>query len=136
MISERIEKIRQDLEFFEEDIDKYEYIVDLGRRLNILEDELKDDSLLIHGCTSKVWLLPSLVDGKIIIKADSNSVIVKGLVSILVYIFSGIEPLDIINFNVKDLEVLNLTEIISPTRQNGLFHMINRILEYAALWRL
>lgn len=134
MIESRISEIIEDLSLFDEDLDKYEYIIDVGKHLTPLEDELKSDGLLVQGCTSKVWLYAEY-DGKYLtLKADSNSVIVKGLVAILIKIYSGAEVDEILNFPKEELGQLNLTEIISPTRQNGVYHMVNRILEYAKLY--
>ncbi len=135
MINERVKKIIDDLEMFDEDIDKYEYIVDIGKNAPDLEENLKKDEFLVHGCTSKVWLIPQLIDGKLNFKADSNSVIVKGLVTILVSIFQNLYIDDILNFNNTELEKLNLTEIISPTRQNGVYHMLNKIRHYAEVYK-
>lgn len=135
MILDRIKEIKEDLELFDSDLDKYEYIVDLGKKLPPLEKYLYEDGFIVKGCTSKVWLVPRYRDGKIYFSADSNSVIVKGLITILVNIFNELSPKDIVDFDIKELEVLNLQEIISPTRQNGLYHMINKIRHYGELYK-
>lgn len=134
LIKERIGEIVEDLILFENDLEKYEYIVDLGKELKPMDDSLKVDSFLVEGCTSRVWLIPVLEDGKIVFSADSDSVIVKGLISILIKVFSYSFPDDILLTNLKDLEVLKLSEIISPTRQNGIYHMVKKIMFYAKMY--
>lgn len=133
MILERIEDIINDLELFDDDLEKYEYIVDLGKTLASLDDKYKKDTFLVQGCTSKVWLICDNNKGRLHYMADSNSVIVKGLISILVKIFQDLTPDEIINFDQDLLKRLNLNEIISPTRQNGVYHMVNKIIYYAEL---
>lgn len=130
-----IEDIESDLDMFDDDLEKYEYIIDLGKALPKLKDDLKDDSFLVEGCTSKVWLIPGFLEGKIQFKADSNSSIVKGLVSILLNIFNSSTPQEILNFNFEELNRLNLSEIISPTRQNGVYSMIKKIKFYAGIYK-
>lgn len=134
LIKERIGEIVEDLILFENDLEKYEYIVDLGKELKPMDDSLKVDSFLVEGCTSRVWLIPVLEDGKIVFSADSDSVIVKGLISILIKVFSYSFPDDILLTNLKDLEVLKLSEIISPTRQNGIYYMVKKIMFYAKMY--
>lgn len=134
MIEDRIDEIVDDLSLFEDDLDKYEYIIDVGKHLTPLDESLKSDGLLVQGCTSKVWLFAEREKDVLHFRADSNSVIVKGLVSILIKIFDTSSPEEIMDFPKESLNRLHLTEIISPTRQNGVYHMINRIKEYAKLY--
>lgn len=135
MIEERMEDIISDLELFDDDLEKYEYIVDLGKALSPLDNGLREDQYLVKGCTSKVWLLCEFKNGRLHYTADSNSVIVKGLISILIKIFQDLEPEDVISFDTEILRKFKLNEIISPTRQNGVFHMVNRIKYYAEFYR-
>lgn len=134
-IIKAIEEIESDLEMFDDDLEKYEYIIDLGKALPKLNEELKDDSFLVEGCTSKVWLIPGLIEEKIQFKADSNSSIVKGLVSILLNVFNTSTPQEILTFDFKELSRLKLSEIISPTRQNGVYSMIKKIKFYADVYK-
>lgn len=134
MIDDRIDEILDDLSLFEDDIDKYEYIIDVGKHMKPLDESLKSDGLLVQGCTSKVWLFAESREEILHFRADSDSVIVKGLVSILIRIFDNLTPTEILDFPREGLSRLNLTEIISPTRQNGVYHMVNRIREYATLY--
>ncbi len=135
MINIRIENILEDLNMFDEDIDKYEYIVDMGKALKPMEESLYKDEFLVQGCTSKVWLIAEFSDGVIHFQADSNSVIVKGLISILVSIFQELKPTDILDYNIDGLKDLSLTELISPTRQNGVYHMVNKVRHYAVVYK-
>lgn len=135
MIEERIKNIISDLELFDDDLEKYEYIVDLGKALPQLDPQYLKDDLLVKGCTSKVWLICELRNDRLHYMADSNSVIVKGLISILINIFQDLRSEDIISFDMDLLKSLELSEIISPTRQNGVFHMVNKIRYYAELHR-
>ena len=135
MILDRIKNIAEDFEMFDNDLDKYEYIVDIGKTTTKIDSTLLKDEFLISGCMSKVWLIPEFNNGKIHFKGDSNSSIVKGLVHILVSIFNDLEPEEITNFDFDKLETLKLEEIISPSRQNGVFHMIEKIKHYSEIYR-
>lgn len=126
----RIEEIKEQLEFFDNELEKYEYIIDLGKKLQPLEDEYKKDEYLVQGCTSKVWLLVKEEDGKLILSADSEAMIVKGLVYIVISIFSGIELKQIKGFDINLLDELSLSEIITPNRQSGVSGMIQKIKNY------
>lgn len=135
MIEERLKDILEDLNMFDEDIEKYEYIVDLGKSLKPLDESLCKDEFLVQGCTSKVWLIAQYQNGVINFSADSNSVIVKGLISILVSVFQGLKTSEILEYDLDGLKVLNLTEIISPTRQNGVYNMVQKIRHYAEVYK-
>lgn len=135
MIADRITSIVEDLELFDNDLDKYEYIVDLGKGLPLLDESLKKSSFLVKGCTSKVWLIPEYVNGEMNYHADSNSAVVKGLISILIAIYSKLSPEEILKSDPRELERLMLSEIISPTRQNGVYHMVNQIRHYAEVYK-
>lgn len=135
MILERIKNISEDFNMFDNDLDKYEYIVDLGKELKSIDEKLLKDEFLIQGCTSKVWLIPEFKEGLLKFNAESNSVIVRGLVNILVSIFDNLEPKVILSFDFEGLKELNLEEIISPSRQNGVYHMIEKIKHYAEIYR-
>ncbi|AXH09129.1 sulfur acceptor/SufS accessory protein [Malaciobacter halophilus] len=131
MVENRIDEIKDDLELFDDDLQKYEYIIDLGKSLEPLDEAHKKDENLVQGCTSKVWLICEKKDDILVFKADSNAAIVKGLVKILLTIFSGMKPQEIVDFDTQILQKLNLQEIITPNRQSGVQGMIKRIKEYA-----
>ena len=125
-----LQEIVEDFELFDDELEKYEYIVDLGKHLTPLQEDEKTDAYLIQGCTSQVWIIPSFVDGKMVFRGDSNTVIVKGLVAILIKIFSNRTPNEILNFDLKELNNLGLAEIVTPTRQNGFTSIVNKIIDY------
>ena len=130
-MSKRINQIKEDLELFENDLEKYEYIIDLGKQLEILETSNEKDENLVQGCTSKVWLISQQIENKIYFYANSNAKIVKGLVYILISIFSGLTAKEILDTDLNILKQLKLTEIITPNRQSGVAGMVKRIKEYA-----
>ncbi|WP_331774419.1 SufE family protein [Sulfurospirillum sp. 1612] len=130
-IETRIEEIVEELSFFDDELEKYEYLVDTGKALSPLSEDEKQEQYLIQGCTSQVWLICENTDGKLIFRGDSNTVIVKGLVALIIKIFSDLTPKEIVDFDTDRLGVLGLSEIITPNRQNGLKSMIERIKTYA-----
>lgn len=130
-IEQRVENIKEDLEFFEDELQKYEYIIDLGKKLEKLDEKYQIPANLVHGCTSQVWLICEQVDNKLIFKGTSDAIIVKGLVYMILQIFSdsSIEELKEIDMDI--VHELNLSEIITPNRQSGVIGMIKKIKEYA-----
>jgi len=130
-IEKKIDEFIEDLELFDDELDKYQYIIDLGKKLEKFDEANMIDENLVQGCTSKVWLIKEEVDGKLVFKADSNAAIVKGLVYIITTIFSNEDKNSINNFDINILDKLNLTEIITPNRQSGVQGMIKKIKEYA-----
>lgn len=135
MIKERIKRIAEDLELFDDPLEKYEYIVDLGKALPPLDEALKQESFLVKGCTSKVWLAARKEKERVEFMADSNSVIVRGLVSLLLSVYQELLPDEILASDSEDLKILKLDEIITPTRQNGVYHMIQKIRYYADIFK-
>ncbi len=119
------------MELFSDDLEKYEYIIDLGKQLEKLDSCHEKDENLVQGCTSKVWLICEQNEGKLFFKANSNAMIVKGLVYILIQIFSNLKPKEILQTNLDVLKQLELHEIITPNRQSGVTGMLKRIKEYA-----
>ena len=130
-IEQRVENIKEDLEFFEDELQKYEYIIDLGKKLEKLDENYQIPANLVHGCTSQVWLICEQVDNKLLFKGTSDAIIVKGLVYMILQIFSdsSIEELKEIDMDI--VHELNLSEIITPNRQSGVIGMIKKIKEYA-----
>ncbi|QKF81344.1 SufE family protein [Halarcobacter ebronensis] len=130
-IEEKIAKIKEDLDFFEDELQKYEYIIDLGKKLDSLEDEYKTPENIVHGCTSQVWLISEEKEGNLYFKGTSDAIIVKGLIYIILEIFSGekIETLKSVNMDI--VYELGLSEVITPNRQSGVIGMIKKIKELA-----
>ena len=130
-IESKIKSIKEDLDFFEDELQKYEYIIDLGKKLEPLDEKYQTASNIVHGCTSQVWLICDKVDNKLIFKGTSDAIIVKGLVYMILQIFSDstIEELKEVDMDI--VHELNLSEIITPNRQSGVIGMIKKIKEYA-----
>ncbi|MDR1693967.1 MAG: SufE family protein [Lactobacillaceae bacterium] len=112
--------------------DKYRYIIELGEKLEPLDDEFKTDDWKVQGCTSQVWLVPKKHGDKITFKADSDAMIVRGLLAIVLLIFSNNSAKDIKAVEAEDIFVkLGLKEHLTPSRRNGLFSMVEKIKRYA-----
>ncbi|WP_228137904.1 SufE family protein [Aliarcobacter skirrowii] len=130
-IKQRVENIKEDLDFFDEELAKYEYIIDLGKKLPSFDEENKTPENLVHGCTSQVWLICEKKENKLFFKGTSDAIIVKGLVYIILEIFSNstIEELKEVDMDI--VKELGLSEVITPNRQSGVIGMIKKIKEYA-----
>lgn len=126
-----IESIQEELidEFalFDDWMQRYEYMIELGKSLPLIDDKYKTEDKLIKGCQSRVWLHSELKDGKIIFTADSDAIITKGIVAILVRAFSNQSPQDILKANTDFIDEIGLKEHLSPTRANGLVSMIKQM---------
>ena len=135
-----MEKSLQDIEnevvgefsMFDEWLDRYEYLIELGKALNEYPESLKTDDRLIKGCQSRVWLDSKVEDGKIFFNADSDAIITKGIISLLIRIYSGRTPEEILSSDFSVVDRIGLKENLSPTRANGLVSMIAKIRETAA----
>jgi cysteine desulfuration protein SufE len=123
--------IIEEFSMYEEWLDKYEYIIELGKSLQSYPDEAKTDDRLIKGCQSRVWLDYKIEDGKLIFNADSDAIITKGIISLLIGLYSGRTPQEILSSDFSVVEKIGLKENLSPTRANGLVSMIAKIREVA-----
>lgn len=112
---------------FDEWLDKYEYIIDMGKSLQDFPQEKKTDDRLIKGCQSRVWLDSKFEDGRVYFSADSDAIITKGIISLLIKIYSGRTPDEILGSDFSVVEKIGLRENLSPTRANGLVSMIEKI---------
>ncbi|TLS72134.1 SufE family protein [Aliarcobacter thereius] len=130
-IKQRIEDIKEDLDFFEEELAKYEYIIDLGKKLPDFEDSYKIPENLVHGCTSQVWLICEQKENKLFFYGTSDAIIVKGLVYIILSIFSNLTIDELKQVDMDVVKELGLSEVITPNRQSGVIGMIKKIKEYA-----
>lgn len=117
---------------FDEWLDKYEYLIELGKSLTDYPEEKKTDERLIKGCQSRVWLDYKIDGGRIFFNADSDAIITKGIISLLIRIYSGRTPEEILSSDFSVVDKIGLKENLSPTRANGLVSMIARIREVAA----
>jgi len=134
-IKEKEQQIILAFSNFEDWMDKYNHLIEMGRTLTVLDEKDKVEKYLISGCQSRVWLKAAFVDGKISFKADSDAVITKGIVSLLVNVLSGETPETILESNLDFLEEIGLREHLSPTRSNGLTSMIKQIRLYALVFK-
>ena len=125
------ENLIEDFSFFDDWTQKYEYMIELSKTLDKMDESLKNDENLIKGCQSKVWLNAYFKDGKINFIADSEAIITKGIIAILLMVFNNKTPDEIINSDVSFIEKIGLKEHLSPNRANGLYSMIKQIKFYA-----
>ena len=130
-IKERQKEILEDFAMFENWIQKYEYLIELGKELPAIEKEYKIESKLIKGCQSKVWLHAQESNGKIYFSADSDAIMTKGIVSLLIRVLSNQKPKDIIKSNLDFINKIGLKDQLSATRANGLVSMIKQMKIYA-----
>jgi cysteine desulfuration protein SufE len=132
-----IEKdIVEDFALFDSWEDKYEYIIDLGKKLAVLEDKFKIEENKIKGCQSTVWLSASFYSGKVIFKADSDAVIVKGLISMLIKVLSGHTPEEILGAKMEFIGEIGMMTHLAQTRSNGLLAMIKQMKNYALAYKM
>ena len=125
------DEIIDEFSMFDDWMQKYEYMIDLGKSLPLISENNKLEDRLITGCQSKVWLDAELINGKINYTADSDAIITKGIIAILLRVFSNQTPNDILNSNTNFIDKIGLKEHLSPTRANGLVSMIKQLKIYA-----
>ena len=120
---------------FDDWMDKYALLIELGNSLSPLDEQFKVESNLIEGCQSRVWLHAEYRDGKVVYQAESDAVIVKGIVSLLIKVLSGHTPREILDTHLYFIEQIGLTEHLSPTRSNGLLAMVKQMRLYAMVFK-
>ena len=134
-----IETIKSDIisEFslFEDWMEKYEYIIELGKSIPLIDPKFKTDDNLIKGCQSKVWMHAEIKNNNVLFYADSDAIITKGIIAILIRVFSNQEPKNILESDTKFIDEIGLKEHLSPTRANGLVSMIKQIKIYALAFK-
>lgn len=126
-IHEAEQEIIDEFSMFDDWMGKYEHIIELGKTLPLIDEKYKTDDRLIKGCQSRVWLHSDLKDGRVEFSADSDAVITKGLVALVVRVLSGHTPDEIINAEMGYIDQIGLKEHLSPTRSNGLVSMIKQM---------
>lgn len=131
-ISEIENEIAEEFDLFDDQMDKYEYIIDLGKKLPALDSKYRTDDFLVKGCQSKVWLHAYKKDEQIFFEADSNTAITKGIIALLVRVLSGQKPDDIISSPLTFIDKINLRAHLSSQRSNGLSSMIVKMKAYAS----
>ena len=134
-IPEEQDRIIEDFALFDDWMDKYEYIIQLGRELPLIEEKYKTPDNLIKGCQSKVWLHAAYRDGKLYFTADSDAQITKGLVSMVIQVLSGHSPREIAEADIYFIQAIGLQSHLSPTRANGLLSMLKQMRHYAVAYQ-
>ena len=135
-INQKQDEIIEEFSMFEEWMDKYEYIIDLGKHLPLISAEYKIDNNLINGCQSKVWVHAEYKEGKIFFTADSDAIITKGIIGLLIRTLSGHTPEEIVNTELYFIDKTGLSELLSPTRSNGLTAMVKQLKMYAMVFKM
>ena len=135
-INEIQDQIIEEFSVYDEWLDKYEYLIELANTLDVIEDTKKTPDNIIQGCQSRVWLDASLdEDGTLSFRADSDAIITKGIIALLIRVFNHQKPDDIVNANLYFIDEIGLSANLSPTRANGLLAMIQQIRSYALAFR-
>lgn len=129
------EALIEEFELFDDWMDKYNYIIELGKELPMIDEQYKTPEFLIDGCQSQVWLHANYRDGKVFFTADSDAIITKGIVNLLIRVLSERTPQEIIDNDLHYLDAIGLKEHLSPTRSNGLASMIKQIKLYAVAFK-
>ncbi|MBQ9435547.1 MAG: SufE family protein [Bacteroidales bacterium] len=130
-IEQAEQQIIEEFELFDDWMDKYNYIIELGKELPLIDAQYKTPEHLIAGCQSQVWLHAEYKDGRIFFTADSDAIITKGIINLLIKVLSGRTPQEIIDAQLDYIDAIGLKEHLSPTRSNGLLSMIKQIKMYA-----
>ena len=135
-INEAQDEVIEEFSDFTDWMDKYQLLIDLGNEQEPLENKYKTESNLIDGCQSRVWLQADYVDGKIIFTAESDALIVKGIIALLIRVLSGHTPQEILAADLYFIDRIGLKEHLSPTRSNGLLAMVKQIRMYALAYKV
>ncbi|MBN4070505.1 SufE family protein [Olleya sp. AH-315-F22] len=134
-IQEIQNEIIDEFSMFDDWMQRYEYMIDLGKSLPLIDDQYKTEVNIIKGCQSKVWVHAEMKDDKVVFTADSDAIITKGIIAILIRVFSNQHPKDIIEADTNFIDEIGLKEHLSPTRANGLVSMIKQLKLYALAYQ-
>lgn len=134
-IKEIQDSIVEDFTMLDDWMDRYSTLIDLGKDCPLIDEKYRNDNYLINGCQSRVWLHAEMKDGKMFLTADSDAVITKGIINLLIKTFSGQKPVDILAADMSFLDKIGLKEHLSPTRSNGLLSMVEQIMIYAKMFK-
>ena len=134
-INEAQDEVVEEFQDFDDWMDKYQMLIDLGNDLDELDSKYKTDQNLIDGCQSRVWLQCDYKDGKLVFTADSDALIVKGIIALLIQVLSGHTPKEILDADLYFIDKIGLREHLSPTRSNGLLALVKQIKAYALAYR-
>ena len=133
-INELQDEVVEEFSDFDDWMDKYQMLIDLGNELKPLDEKYKTEQNLIDGCQSRVWLQCDMVDGKLVFTADSDALIVKGIIALLIQVISGHTPKEILDADLYFIDKIGLRDHLSPTRSNGLLAMVKQIKAYAVAY--
>lgn len=134
-IQEIQNEIIDEFSMFDDWEERYQYMIDLGKTLPLIDAQFKTEDYIIKGCQSKVWVHANLESDKVVFTADSDAIITKGIIAILIRVFSNQHPKDIIEANTDFIDEIGLKEHLSPTRANGLVSMIKQLKMYAVAYQ-
>ncbi|MGC1631685.1 MAG: SufE family protein [Gelidibacter sp.] len=129
------EELIDEFSMFEDWEERYQYMIDLGKSLPLIDEQFKTPENIIKGCQSRVWVHAEMENGKVVFTADSDAIITKGIIAILIRVFSNQSPSDIIEANTDFIDDIGLKEHLSPTRANGLVSMIKQLKMYAIAYQ-
>lgn len=135
-INEAQDEVIKEFSDFTDWMDKYQLLIDLGNEQEPLDDKYKTESNLIDGCQSRVWLQADYIDGKIVFTAESDALIVKGIIALLIRVLSGHTPQEILDADLYFIDKIGLKDHLSPTRSNGLLAMVKQIRMYALAYKM
>ena len=133
-IKEIQDSIVEEFSMFDDWMDRYAMLIEMGKDCPMIDTQYRNDNYLINGCQSRVWLHAKLEDGKVYFSADSDAVITKGIINLLIKVLSGQTPKDIIEADMSFLDEIGLKEHLSPTRSNGLLSMVKQMMLYAEVF--
>tara|TARA_Y100000768_G_C23558796_1_gene487186 strand:+ start:182 stop:598 length:417 start_codon:yes stop_codon:yes gene_type:complete len=133
-IQEKINFFKTNLDTFEDDMDKYKYLLDQAKNKKTFPEEYRKDSFKVEGCQAQVWLVPFMEKEKLYFHSDSDAFISKGMVTILCEIYGGRKPIEIANANFELLSALDLDTLLTPGRRNGVYSMLMKIKEYGNVY--
>jgi len=134
-LKETQENIVEEFSVFEDWLDRYNYLIELGNDLPAIDEQYRTGEYLINGCQSKVWLHADMKDGLLYFQADSDAIIVKGIVALLVKVFNGRSPKEVLENELFFIEEIGLSQNLSPTRSNGLLAMVKKMRLYALAYQ-
>jgi len=135
-INELQDEVVEEFSDFDDWMDKYQMLIDLGNELKPLDEKYKTEQNLIDGCQSRVWLQCDFVDSKLVFTADSDALIVKGIIALLIQVISGHTPKEILDADLYFIDKIGLRDHLSPTRSNGLLAMVKQIKAYALAYNM
>lgn len=135
-INEIQDEVIEEFEDFTDWMDRYQMLIDLGNELGALDEKYKTEQNLIDGCQSRVWLQCDFVDGKLVFTAESDALIVKGIIALFIRVISGHTPQEILDADLYFIDRIGLKEHLSPTRSNGLLAMVKQIKAYALAYSM